>query len=272
MKIAYLGYDVLYDCLPALERAGCTIVEIFTCPTDNRFEFNSRIRAFAKKRNIPCSLRAISPQDLCRLREDGCRAVFCAGYFFKVPVDDRIAMVNIHPSLLPQGRGAWPMPVQILRGMAYGGVTLHKMTAEWDAGDILLQQSFPIEPDDDLETVTAKVCSTASELCVQAAAQFDALFRSARPQGEGEYWPCPQKADCTITEQTVPEQIDRILRAFYGFDCYLRTAETEHMIVRGRFSSQVHSRRFGDVEETAQEMIYYVNGGVIRAPFWEGPK
>lgn len=272
MKIAYLGYDVLYDCLPALEQAGGRIVEVFTCPVDNRFEFNSRVRTFAERRGIPCSLGAISLQDLRRLREKGCRAVFCAGYFFKVPIDSRIAMVNVHPSLLPQGRGAWPIPVQILRGMSWGGVTLHKMTDEWDAGDILLQQSFPIEPDDDLETATEKAGRTAAGLCAQAVAGFDTLFRTARPQGEGEYWPCPQKADYTITEQTGPEQTDRILRAFYGFDCYLKTAGTERMMVRGRFLPQAHSRAFGDAEETEQGMRYYVNGGVICVPGREGPK
>ncbi|BFJ84808.1 hypothetical protein Ruko_12250 [Ruthenibacterium sp. TH_2024_36131] len=271
MKIAYLGYDVLFDCLSALEQAGCSVLEIFTCPTDNRFEFNTRIRAFAADRAIPCTLRPIATQDLRRLRKAGCQAVFCAGYFFKVPVDDQLPVVNVHPSLLPQGRGAWPMPVQILRGMTSGGVTLHKMTAEWDAGDILLQQSFPIRPADDLETVTANVCRVAAGLCTQAIARFDELFRNAVPQGNGEYWPCPRKADYTITEQTTPEQADRILRAFYGFDCYLKTAETEHMIVRGRFSKMTHDRPFGDVERTERGMRYYVNGGVICAPNREEP-
>ena len=42
MKIAYLGYDVLYPCLLALESAGCTVMELFTCKTDNVYEFNTK--------------------------------------------------------------------------------------------------------------------------------------------------------------------------------------------------------------------------------------
>lgn len=271
MKIAYIGYDVLADCLFALEQAGCTVLEVFTCPTDNRFEFNRRVRAFAARRALACTMDPIGPRDFDRLCAAGCQAVFCAGYFYKIPVDPRLPIVNVHPSLLPVGRGAWPMPVQILRGMKQGGVTLHKMTSDWDAGDILLQKAFPIAPDDDLERVTDKVCRVAAELCGQMAADFSALWRSAVPQGPGEYWPNPRKPDYTITPDTDPAQTDRILRAFYGFDCYLKDGRAERMIVRGRFHFLTHHRAFADAEQTECGVRYYVNGGVIDVPREEKP-
>lgn len=266
MKIAYIGYDVLADCLFALEKAGCTVLEVFTCPTDDRFEFNRRVRGFAAHRGIPCTVGPIGPQDFERLLAEGCQAAFCAGYFYRIPVDPRLPIVNVHPSLLPQGRGAWPMPVQILRGMDRGGVTLHKMTEEWDAGDILLQQAFPIAADDDLEQVTEKVCRVGAGLCGQAAARFSDLWNSAASQGPGEYWPNPGKADYTITAETAPEQTDRILRAFYGFDCYLKSGGKEQMMVRGRFHPLAHRRPFADAEPTPGGVRYYVTGGVIDVP------
>lgn len=34
--------------------------------------------------------------------------------------------VNLHPAFLPTGRGAWPMPVSILKNIP-SGMTLHKL-------------------------------------------------------------------------------------------------------------------------------------------------
>ena len=54
--------------------------------------------------------------------------------------------VNLHGSLLPAYRGRavafWPL----YHGDDRTGVTAHLMTAEWDAGPIVEQRSFPIAP------------------------------------------------------------------------------------------------------------------------------
>ena len=268
MKIAYLGYDILCECLFALEKAGCEIMEVFTCPTDNVFEFNHRICEYAHRRGIPCTVDPISLADLLRLSNAGCQAIFCAGYFYKIPVTGcDLPMVNVHPALLPDGRGAWPMPVQILRQMPQGGVTLHKVAEQWDAGDILLQKAFPIAPGDDLEVVTGKVIRVAAELCTYMALHFEEVWKQATPQGTGSYWPCPQKEDYTITPETSPEKIDRILRAFYGFDCYLKDSNREIQIVRGRFFPQPHQMPFGQSFPLANGGTgYWVQGGRIETP------
>ena len=265
MKIAYLGYDVLYPCLTALEKAGCTIGEIFTCETDGVFEFNSKVCAFAKEHGIPCRSKKITLEDIHRLRDEGYEAIFCAGYFFKVPIDHSLPIINVHPAMLPIGRGAWPMPVAILRGLPTLGVTLHKMEKEFDAGDILIQKAFPIGERDNLETVTEKICSLAQELIAKLIADFDRYWLNATPQGDSEYWDFHQKSDYTITENTTPKEADAILRAFYGFDCYLKKDDdTEICVIKGEFLPQEHSMAFA-TEFIAQDNRkgYAVSGGII---------
>ena len=264
MKIAYLGYDIFFPCLTALEESGCQVMEVFTFPTDDEFEFNRRLRAFARARGVPCTLERITGADLRRLRAEGCQAVFCAGYLYRVPVDGSLPIVNIHPSLLPVGRGPWPVPVVLLRGLRESGVTLHKMAPEFDTGDILLQRAFPVGETETLETLTERTRTAAAALCRQMAADFDRLWAQARPQGEGEYWPCPQKEDYTITRQTGPAETERILRAFYGFDCYLRAGDREYRIVRGVFCPEETGRPFGTVETAGDgTRRYTVRGGAI---------
>ena len=57
--------------------------------------------------------------------------------------------LNVHPSLLPRWRGAAPVERAIMAGDRETGVTIHRTTAELDAGPIAAQRRFPIGPDDD---------------------------------------------------------------------------------------------------------------------------
>ena len=107
-------------------------------------------------------------------------------------------------------------------------------------------------------------CIIGARLCREMAADFSRLWAAGQPQGEGEYWPCPQKSDYTILETTPPQETERILRAFFGFDCYLKTKEAEYRIVRGLFRPERHTLPFGTVRTQKDgRRIYAVQGGVI---------
>jgi methionyl-tRNA formyltransferase len=56
----------------------------------------------------------------------------------------RLSPVNIHPSLLPQYRGAAPVTWAVLNGDAMTGVTTMEMNEGLDTGPILLQREFPL--------------------------------------------------------------------------------------------------------------------------------
>ena len=53
----------------------------------------------------------------------------------------KIATVNLHPSLLPTYRGPVPLFWQFRQGEKEFGITLHKMDANFDSGDIISQRS-----------------------------------------------------------------------------------------------------------------------------------
>ena len=157
------------------------------------------------------------------------------------------------------------MPVTILKGLLQSGVTLHKMEKELDSGDILLQKAFDITKTDNLETITETICKIASELCEKMVGNFDFFWNNAKPQGEYEYWPEPPKEDYTITPSTPPEMTERILRAFYGFECCLQISEFKEMcILRGEFLPYKHSFTFGSkIMLEGVGKGYAVNGGII---------
>lgn len=245
MKIAYIGIDLFLPALVSLHKCGCEIAEIFTCETDNVTEFNTEITAFAVSHNIPYTTSRISREDIKRLKESGVEAAVCGGYYYRIPVDKELPMVNIHPSLLPMGRGSWPMPVCILRGEKRSGVTVHKIAEGFDTGDILLQRAFDVADDENLETFMEKASRIASELMVELAANFSELYKNALPQGEGEYISAPQETDWTVDSDMSFEDADRILRAFYGYECVFRAGDKKYTMIGAKaVSGENQNERF----------------------------
>lgn len=56
----------------------------------------------------------------------------------------RLGCINLHPSLLPTFRGPSPLFWQFRAGVFSTGITLHRMTAQIDAGVILAQKMLPV--------------------------------------------------------------------------------------------------------------------------------
>jgi phosphoribosylglycinamide formyltransferase-1 len=92
--------------------------------------------------------------------------IFLAGYMKKIPdavlekFENKI--FNIHPSLLPKfgGKGMYGINVHkavIDAGENETGITIHRVTAEYDAGDILAQKKVPVLAGDTPEILAARV-------------------------------------------------------------------------------------------------------------------
>jgi methionyl-tRNA formyltransferase len=77
---------------------------------------------------------------------------------------DRALWLNVHPSLLPRWRGAAPIERALMAGDPRTGVTIHRTTAELDAGPIAAQEAFDIAPDDDAGAVYARSAEIAARL------------------------------------------------------------------------------------------------------------
>ena len=234
MKTAYLGIDLLKPALDALLDEGCHVLKLFTCPVDNVTEFNTAVIQTARERGIPYTLDRITAADLDGLARAGCELLVCAGYYYRAPVTGAFPLVNFHPTPLPVGRGSWPMPRLILDGAEQGGVTAHKMAADFDTGDILLQERFPLGEREDHRTYMEKVYERLPGMVHALVRGLPGVLAGARPQGPGEYWPLPSEADWTVTPDMDVLQADRILRAFYGYECVYRDGARKTELIGGR--------------------------------------
>jgi len=72
--------------------------------------------------------------------------------------------INVHASLLPKYRGAAPVQYSILNGDDITGVTIMKMDAGMDTGDILRQVEVPIDISDTTESLMDKLADSGRDL------------------------------------------------------------------------------------------------------------
>ena len=82
-------------------------------------------------------------------------------------------ILNIHPSLLPAhgGQGCFGDAVHtavLAAGERQSGATVHIVTEQYDEGPIVMQKTVPVEADDSVETLRARVQSVEPQLYIDA--------------------------------------------------------------------------------------------------------
>lgn len=99
--------------------------------------------------------------------------VVLAGYLKRVPEpvvrEWRGRIINVHPALLPRfgGAGMYGLRVHqavLAAGDSTSGATVHRVTEEYDEGEVLCQGIVPVLPGDTPETLAARVLTVEHRL------------------------------------------------------------------------------------------------------------
>lgn len=220
MKIAYLWYDFFYWCLDILLENNFNVSKIFTFETDDIYNFNTNILNLANKNNIDVQYSRITSDDIEKLIEDKYDLIISAWYPYKIPVDSRIKIINIHPTLLPIWKWVWPLPYIILNKFEESWVTIHKVSDKLDSWDIIIQEKFRVDIDNEnLETLSIKSQILAKKVILNLMNNFDYLYNNAKSQNwEWIYWAMPTESDMMLDFTKKLDDIKRVSRAFWKFD------------------------------------------------------
>jgi phosphoribosylglycinamide formyltransferase-1 len=82
------------------------------------------------------------------------------------------AVINVHPSLLPEFRGLHAIRKALEAGVDETGVTVHLMAEEVDAGPVISQEVVPVLPDDTEESLHERLRPIEHRLLVGAVADY----------------------------------------------------------------------------------------------------
>lgn len=266
MKFAFCGYDFFADCMQDLIADGHVCTGLFSYNADNQYDFNVRTFAMAESQKARVTTTPICTEDLAYLHDQNTDILICAAYPYKVPVWQGFLKyaINIHPSPLPEGRGAWPLPWLILKQYKQSAISIHEVSQCWDAGDILAQHFFDLSPTETYETICAKSQMVARPLLRETINNIETKWANKRPQKEGSYWPRPQKEDRTVTCDMTIAEIDRIVRAFSKFEPYFFIDGQKHYLRQVGLWQETHNFSPGTiVHHMSKEPVYAVKDGFM---------
>ena len=127
----------------------------------------------------------------------------------------RHGMLNVHPSLLPELRGAAPVEWAILNGLRQTGVTIMRMEAALDSGPILLQIPHDIDPQVTGGELSEHLSEMGAQALVEALALLETNGLQPRPQDHARatYAPKLTREVARIRWTDPAERVARVIRA-----------------------------------------------------------
>jgi len=159
-------------------------------------QFPAQLRAFEADLIVVVAYGQILPPSILDLPKHGC--------------------VNVHTSLLPKYRGAAPIQWAVANGEAETGVTIMKMDAGLDTGDILSQQRMPITKADNSATLHERLAQLGADLLVRTIPDYVSgkIQPVSQPTEGSSYAAKIKKEDGQIIWSQPAEQIWNRFRAF----------------------------------------------------------
>jgi len=182
----------------------------------------SPVKILAEKLKLPFlqPAKARDEQFISKLRELKPELIVVAAYGQILPQTildlPKFGCVNVHTSLLPKYRGASPIQSAILNGETETGVTIMKMDAGLDTGEILAQTRTPILPEDNSQTLHDRLAQLGAELLVETIPAYvtGKILPKPQPAEGASYAAKIKKEDGRIDWSEPAEKILNRLRAF----------------------------------------------------------
>lgn len=175
----------------------------------------------------------------------------------------RLGCVNVHTSLLPRWRGAAPIHYAILHGDRETGVTTMYMDEHMDTGDIILQRSELIRPDDTSATLHDRLAKLGAELLVETVALIAEAKAPRVKQDEAfaTYAKKMAKEDGRIDWKRPAVEIERQVRAFNPWpSAYTQWGELMLKI----WKAEVVGSAVGNPGEVLPEFVVATGDGGLR--------
>jgi methionyl-tRNA formyltransferase len=210
MKIVYFGNNLFSSCLKYLLSEGHDILRVYK----NSSARNSSIIDNVCVNNcIPLHSHKPSESELKQLITLGAEMFIIAEYSYLLPITNVKYAINIHPTLLPAGRGPTPLPY-LIKHPEVAGVSLQKLTENFDCGDIILQSQLALSANETLTTLMIKVHLESAKLLQCFFGNAEKYYSDARAQVNASYWPRTEVSERILDFKMQISDIDEKVKCF----------------------------------------------------------
>ncbi|WP_068242437.1 methionyl-tRNA formyltransferase [Hydrotalea flava] len=192
ISIIFMGTpDFAVASLDALLQAGCNIVAVVTAPDKPAGRGMQLQQSAVKQYAVTHGLSVLQPEKLkhpdfiatLQSLQPQLQVVVAFRMLPKVVWSlPAMGTINLHGSLLPQYRGAAPINWAIINGEKETGVTTFKLQHAIDTGNILLQQSMPIFPEETAGELHDRMKIIGAQLLVKTIQQLAEGTLKEQPQ------------------------------------------------------------------------------------------
>jgi methionyl-tRNA formyltransferase len=108
----------------------------------------------------------------------------------------RLDCINVHNAPLPNYKGMLPSFWQLYYGEKNSGITVHKIDKGIDTGDIIRQESIPIDDHETLHDLIVKTKKMGAKIIQEVIEDFRVgKINYTRMKGKGSYFTFPTRKD-----------------------------------------------------------------------------
>ncbi|GAA0380832.1 methionyl-tRNA formyltransferase [Acrocarpospora corrugata] len=223
MRVVMFGYQTWgHRTLRALLDSRHEVVLAVTHPrSEHAYEkiWDDSVADLAAEHGVPALLRN-RPTDLVDVVRDLAPDLIVANNWrtwlppelFDLPAHGTL---NVHDSLLPAYAGFSPLIWALINGEKEVGVTAHRMNAELDAGDILVQRAVPVGPADTATDLFFRTVDLIAPIVQDALELIDSGEAQWIPQDRAAASFFHKRAieDSRIDWSWPAEDLERLIRA-----------------------------------------------------------
>jgi len=172
--------------------------------------------------------------------------------------------VNLHPSLLPQLRGAAPIPFALWQGLIQTGITIFKLTGRMDAGPIYFRKPLFIFPGENATYLAERLAYISSMCLAQFLADFLANPWNPDEQDEAQASYCRKlgKEDLIIDWNSPAGMIqNHILALSYQPGAYSMFRAHQFKILETELTDKISSSPAGSITRIVKNVGFEVQTG-----------
>jgi methionyl-tRNA formyltransferase len=214
MDLTFLGTPAF--AVPTLQKvleAGHKVLSVVTQPDRPKGRGQALAASPVKETALAHGLPVYQPERIRRpeavahLAALGAEAMVVVGYGQIIPqsiIDlPRHGILNVHASLLPKYRGAAPVQWAIVNGETETGVTIMRIDAGLDTGDMLARAATPVAPEETAVELGARLAILGADLLVETLTRIESLQPEKQDSAQATLAPILKKED-GLVDWTLP--------------------------------------------------------------------
>lgn len=226
MRTVFMGTpDFSVGTLEAIAAAGHEIVGVVTQPDKQKGRGKqvqpTPVKEAALRLGLPVfqPVKVRDPEFVEKLKELNPEVIVVVAFGQLIPQTildlPKYGCINVHASLLPAYRGAAPIQWAVINGETQSGVTIMRMDAGLDTGDMLTKTVVPLSAEETAGSLFEKLSEAGAQLLVETLKGLEngTVIPEKQPEeSTTEYARMIKKEDGNIDWTQNAEKIERLIR------------------------------------------------------------